>query len=172
MMAVAGHCSSAALPNGALLWLPLLLIEPSRKRGIAEKTGKEPRQDFRVGPTCPSLTSIDLLSNLLHGQLPVCHVLPVQLHPQEPGRDSGHVKVRHLIVDIHPFLILCHDSALGVGVVVDGCVGGHLPQCCMFQTAQNVLGQRGIGDTGMWVALKTSPNPPVERIYSRGRDLL
>lgn len=35
----------------------------------------------------PGLTSIDLFRNLLHGQLPVSHVLPVQLHPQKPRGD-------------------------------------------------------------------------------------
>ena len=98
-----------------------------------------------AGP--PGLTSIDLFSNLLHGQLPVSHVLPVQLHPQKPGGDSGHIKVGHLIVDIHPLLILSHHCALGVGVIVDGRVGCHLPQCCVFQAAQNILEKRRILDT-------------------------
>lgn len=89
----------------------------------------------------PSLTSIDLFSNLFHRQLAISHVLPVQLHSQKPGGDSGHIKIRHLIVDIHPFLILCHHRALGVWVIVDSCVGSHFPQCCMFQAAQNVLGR-------------------------------
>lgn len=105
----------------------------------------------------PGLTSIDLFGNLLHGQLPVSHVLPVQLHPQKPGGDSGHIKVRHLIIDIHPLLILGHHGALGVGVIVDGRVGGHLPQCCVFQAAQNILEKRGILD--IQVALKASSNP-------------
>ena len=116
--------------------------------------------------SCPWCCTGRGRGNLLHGQLPVSHVLPVQLHPQKPGGDSGHVEVGHLIVHIHPFLVLCHHCALGVGVVVDGCVGRHLPQCCMFQAAQNVLGKRGIHDTGIWVAPKPSPKPAAEGISS------
>ena len=72
------------------------------------------------------LTSVDLLSNLLHGQFAVSHVLAVQLDAEQPGRNAGHVEVGHLIVDVHPLLVLSHYCVLGVGVVVDSRVGSHL----------------------------------------------
>lgn len=76
---------------------------------------------MRPHPTC-----IDLLCNLLHSQFAICHVLPVELDAQEPRRDSCHIEVGHLVIDVHPLLVLGHHRVLWVGIVVDGGVGRHL----------------------------------------------
>ena len=68
----------------------------------------------------------DLVRDLLHGQLLVSHPLAVQLQSEQPGRDPGHVKVGHFVVDIDKLLVLWNDSVERVGVVIDGCVGSHL----------------------------------------------
>lgn len=74
--------------------------------------------------SCP--TCVDLLCNLLHSQFTISHVLAVELDTQQPRRNASHVEVGHLIVDVHPLLVLGHHCVLGVGVVVDGGVGCHL----------------------------------------------
>lgn len=78
--------------------------------------------------TCPRPppTCIDLLGDLLHGQFAVGHVLAVELDAQQPRRDTRHIEVGHLIVDVDPLLVLCHHRVLRVWVVVDGRVRRHL----------------------------------------------
>lgn len=71
-------------------------------------------------------TNIDLLCDLLHSQLPVSHVLAVELDAQQPRGNACHIEVRHLIVDVDPLLVLGHHRVLRVGVVIDGSVGCHL----------------------------------------------
>jgi len=102
---------------------------PSRLTQDPPKTPDEP-----LGPT-----SIDLLGDLLHGELAVGHVLAVELDAEQPGRDAADVEVGHLVVDVDPLLVLGHHRALRVGVVVDGGVGRHLPQGGVLQAAQDVL---------------------------------
>ena len=83
---------------------------------------------------------VDLLADLLHGQFLVRHPLPVQLDPEQPGRDSRLVKVRHLVVDVDELLVLSDDRVLRVRVVVDGGVGRDPPERGVLQSAEDVLG--------------------------------
>ena len=72
--------------------------------------------------------SADFLSNLFHCQLLVSHPLTIKLQTKEPGGYPCGVKVQHLIVDGHKFLVICYHGVLWVRVIVDGCAGSHLPQ--------------------------------------------
>jgi len=80
-----------------------------------------------------------LLTDVLHSESLVSHPLPVQLDPEKPGRDTTGVEVRHLIVDVDELLVLCYNRVLRVWVVVDGSVGGDLPESSVLQSAQHGL---------------------------------
>ena len=86
---------------------------------------------------------IDLLGNLFHCQLLVCHPLSVQFKTQQPGGYACGVKIRHLIVDIDKLLVLGDNCVLGVWIIVDGCVSCDLPQSGVFQPTQHILQQTG-----------------------------
>ena len=81
----------------------------------------------------------DLISNLLHRQLLVGHPLSVQLKTKEPWGDTGHVKVRHFIVDIDKLLVFGNDCVLRFGIVVDCCVGCDLTQSGVLNATENIL---------------------------------
>ena len=83
--------------------------------------------------------SADLVSNLLHGQLLIGHSLSVQLETKEPRGDTGHIKVRHFVVDVDKLLVFCDDRVLRLGVVVDRCVGGDLTKCGVLNSTENIL---------------------------------
>lgn len=83
--------------------------------------------------------SADLVSNLLHGQLLVCHSLSVQLETKKPRGDTGHVEVRHFVVDVNKLLIFCDDCVLRLGVIVDRCVGSNLAKSGVLNSTENIL---------------------------------
>lgn len=93
---------------------------------------------MEVLPECGT----DLLCDLLHGQLLVCHPLPVKLQTEQPGGDPGGVKVGHVIVDVHKLLVLGDDRVLRIWVIVDGCVGSNLPKSGVLDATENVLKER------------------------------
>ena len=85
----------------------------------------------------------DFLGNLLHRQLLVSHPLTVKLQAKEPRGYPRGVKVWHLIVNGHKFLVLSYDGVLRVRIVVDGRVGCHLTQCGVLYPTEYILGEGG-----------------------------
>ena len=83
--------------------------------------------------------SADLVSDLLHCQLLVRHSLSVQFKTEEPGGDTGRVKVGHFIVDIDKLLIFRDDSVLGFWIVVNCCVGRDLTQSGVLNATEDIL---------------------------------
>ena len=51
----------------------------------------------------------------------------------------GGVEVRHLVVHVDKLLILSNDSALWLGIIVYGGVGGDLAKSCVLNTTQDIL---------------------------------
>ena len=68
----------------------------------------------------------DLLGDVLHGELFVCHAFSVQLDAEKPWREFGDIEVGHLVIDVNPLLVFGDDGELWIGVIVDGRVGSDL----------------------------------------------
>ena len=86
----------------------------------------------------------NLLGDLFHAHFLISHTFSVQFDPQQPWRNSGHVKVGHFVINADPLLILIDDGVHRVGIVVDSSVCGYSPQSSMFQTTKYVLGKMKI----------------------------
>ena len=87
-------------------------------------------------------SQVNLLRDVLHSQLLVRHPLVVQLDPEQPGDDVGHIEIRHLVVHVHPILILGDDRLLGVRVVVDSRVARHVTQGRVLESTQDLVMMR------------------------------
>jgi hypothetical protein len=95
-----------------------------------------------------SESSVDLLCDRVHRQLLVSHPLPVQLDPEEPGTESLGVDARHLVVDVHPLVVLLDHRVGGVRVVVYCSVGSHLAESRVLHTTQHVFALLGVSGRG------------------------
>ena len=83
--------------------------------------------------------SADFVSNLFHRELLIRHPLSVQFETKEPRGDTGHIEVRHFVVDIDKLLVFCNDCVLGLRVIVDRCVGCDLTQGGVLNATENIL---------------------------------
>ena len=90
----------------------------------------------------------DLLGDVLHGELLVGHALAIELDAEQPVAESALVEVGHLVVDVHPLLVLGNARLLRVGIVVDGGVGGDLAEGGVLELTQHVLALLGV--LGRW----------------------
>jgi hypothetical protein len=87
--------------------------------------------------------SADLVSDLLHRQFLVGHPLSIQFQTKEPRGDTGHIEVRHFIIDVDELLIFCDDCVLRLRVIVDRCVRSDLTKSGVLNSTENIL--RGYG---------------------------